>query len=62
MSPQAEPEESPRCCPKCGGAMKWYRSDVVPNTDLLEHFFACEQCGHLETASAPIERPDEGES
>jgi hypothetical protein len=33
--------------------MKWYRSDVVPNTDLLEHFFACEQCGHLETRECP---------
>jgi hypothetical protein len=53
MSPEAEPEESsPRRCP-CGRTMKWDRSDVVSNAALIEHFFACEWCGHLETATAP---------
>jgi hypothetical protein len=39
--------ESP-ACPKCGTAMKWYRSNLASKLPLIvDHFFQCESCGHV---------------
>jgi len=52
MSPGAKPEGgSPPPCPKCGGEMKWYRSDAA-SVGLIEHFYACTSAGHFGKSDA----------
>ena len=51
----APPEpKSPVCpCPKCPGAMKWFSSQIKSGSS-IEHRFACDRCGFLESRLAVV--------
>jgi predicted RNA-binding Zn-ribbon protein involved in translation (DUF1610 family) len=40
-------------CPKCSGAMKWFSSQIKSGSS-IEHRFACDQCGFLESRLAMV--------
>jgi predicted RNA-binding Zn-ribbon protein involved in translation (DUF1610 family) len=58
MSSEPEVQKRERACPKCGGDLKWYRSEAVQNLGLVEHMFTCMKCGHLEKESRPPHQPE----
>jgi predicted RNA-binding Zn-ribbon protein involved in translation (DUF1610 family) len=53
MSSEQQAETQERACPKCGGDLKWYRSETVPKLGVIEHFFVCANCGHMEKETRP---------
>jgi DNA-directed RNA polymerase subunit M/transcription elongation factor TFIIS len=48
----SEPQTShERACPKCGGSMKWYRSEAERASQAIKHVFSCTKCGSLSSVS-----------
>ena len=54
MSSEPQPEKHQRECPKCKGAMKWFRSEADKAMSAIQHVFVCEGCGSLENVTGPL--------
>jgi predicted RNA-binding Zn-ribbon protein involved in translation (DUF1610 family) len=51
MPPEMQASGHERTCPKCGGSMKWYRSETDEACQTIKHFFSCTNCGSLTSVS-----------
>lgn len=50
---QADSQQS-KTCPKCGGGMKWFRSEADKALNAVQHVFTCNDCGSLDTVTGPM--------